>query len=538
MKTNKTLQIIGSAALAVLVIHPLAIPLHAGVAVSIGQNFTGSSRDLTENPSGAANADYFVELSQQNFTVYNKADGSVAQALDNGAFWSSTGLSFPGGVYGAGPRLVYDPTVQRWFAAESLAGSSDPTAGRVRVAVSATSDPTGVWNGVTFPENPGNTSRFLTVIVGLDAQGIYLSSVVSPTNSSANGPPGTALWSLPKTDLLAIPPIITNRTWFGFLDPTNHGYALEPAICFDGSAGGDMLATGSNGVDPITGNPVTNNTLVASAIQNAGGPGPATLSGPQSLLVPPYTEPINFVLQPDGSANLEDWDATFSANVYRVGDVLFATDALQDGPRVAVRWYRISAINHTLLESGTITDPSLDFYFPSIAANTDGTVVPAFNGSGSNAFVSCYAMVGQTVNGVTTFGNLLLLQAGLASYQNPDTSGFSGWGAYSTTCADPTDPNVFWTINAYAAGPTTAATQITQLLTSPSPPLTVANNGSSLTFSWPVTAVPFQLESTQDLGASATWSPVTPAGTTNGTTVSVSVPVSGPQTFFRLTATP
>jgi hypothetical protein len=533
MKADKILRFIGSAALAVLVIHPLATPLHAGVAVSIGQNFSSNSSSSggSANPSVAANADYFVEFSLSRFAVYNKADGSVVQLItETLGFWPQAGVTLPNPLQAYAPRVAYDPSVQRWFVAQVF-GGSDPVTFRFHLAVSATADPTGVWHGVSFPENPGSTSSLTFVSIGLDAQGVYLSSAIWPTNASANVPTGTALWSLPKADLLAIPPVITNRTWFGQLYATNYGYSLEPAICVDGSAGGDVLATGSTGVDPITGNPVTNSTLVASAIQNAGGPGPATLGGPQSLLVAPYTEPINNALQPDGSTDLADWDATFSANVYRVGDVLFATDALQDGPRVAVRWYRISAINHTLLETGTITDPSLDFYFPSIAANTNGTVVLAFNGSGSNAFVSCYAMVGQTVNGVTTFGNLLRLQAGLASYQNP--SGDS-WGPWSTTCVDPTDPNVFWTINAYAAGPTTWATQITQILTSPSPQLSVSGAGANVLLSWPVTAVPFQLQSASDLSGTNPWLPVTATAATNGTTVSVLMPATNASAFFRL----
>ena len=347
-------------------------------------------------------------------------------------------------------------------------------------------------------------------------------------------PTGTALWSLPKADLLSVPLIITNRTWFGQLFATNYGYSLVPAIALDGGTGGDVLATAGTGVDPTTGNPETNNNLVALAILNAGGPGAAMLGPTQTVVAPPYTEPISNALQPDGSSNLADWDAEMTAQVYRVGNVLFGAQAIQFGPRAAVRWYRLSAINHALLESGTITDPNLDFYYPSIAANTNGTVVLAFNGSGSNAFVSCYAAVGQTLNGVTTFGSPLLLQGGLASYQNLDSGGYNNWGSYSTTCLDPSDPNIFWTINTYAAGPTTWATQITQLLTSPIPQLRVQTSGANLLLSWPLTAVPFQLLSTPTLAGGPVWSPVAQPPATNGTMVSVFIPATNGSAFFRL----
>ena len=65
----------------------------------------------------------------------------------------------------------------------------------------------------------------------------------------------------------------------------------------------------------------------------------------------------------------------------------------------AVRWYRINATNYAVLESGTITASSMDLYYPSIAANTNGTVVLGLNGSSTSSYVSCYAVVGQTVNG-------------------------------------------------------------------------------------------------------------------------------------------
>ncbi|HXP60310.1 MAG TPA: hypothetical protein VN829_07460, partial [Dongiaceae bacterium] len=164
----------------------------------------------------------------------------------------------------------------------------------------------------------------------------------------------------------------------------------------------------------------------------------------------------------------------------------------------------------------------------------NGTVVVACNGSGTNTFVSCYAAVGQTINGVTTFGNLLLLQGGDASYQNLDSNGDNLWGYYSTTCVDPTDANVFWTINTFASGPTTWSTQITQLLTSPSPRLSMASTGTNLLVSWPVTLVPFQLQSAPSLTGNGSWPPVTLSGTTNGTTVSVPIPVTNGSAFFRL----
>src|SRR5262249_39648059 len=131
--------------------------------------------------------------------------------------------------------------------------------------------------------------------------------------------------------------------------------------------------------------------------------------------------------------------------------------------RAALRWYRIDATNHTLLESGTITDPTLDLFYGSIAANTNGTVMIACNGSSASSFISIYAVAGLTVNGVTSFGELVRLKAGLAV--SSDGGGTSRWGDYSATSVDPTDPSRFWTIQSYPASSSVWATQITELVT-------------------------------------------------------------------------
>jgi hypothetical protein len=95
MKTSKTSKIIRSTALAALVIHPWATAVHAGVAVSIGQNFTGSidSNNFYPEPAGGVSEDYFVEFNVDTFAVYNKADGSLAHSRTYADFWTQAGIA-------------------------------------------------------------------------------------------------------------------------------------------------------------------------------------------------------------------------------------------------------------------------------------------------------------------------------------------------------------------------------------------------------------------------------------------------------------
>jgi len=536
MKTNKRLGLAASVALALFINHLSTTPVHAGIAVSLGRNFTGSSGSgaFSPSPSGAVDGAHLVEFVLDRFAVYSKVDGTMVESSAYSDFWAQAGITIPDGWSVNTPRVVYDPTVERWFATEQEYEAANPThTFQFLLAVSATSDPAGAWNAVSIPGDPGNGNYGDYVSMGLDAQAVYLSALAATDTS---GPVGSTLLSIPKADLLAAAPAVSNATWFGSLDGADRGYGLKPVVCLDGTAGGQVLATGGLGYDYPTGPLLTNTTLVGFAVHNASGPG-ATLSSATILAVPPYTAPPN-ALQPDGSTDIVDWDASFTANVYRVGGVLFAAGPVQVGNRAGIRWYRVAAPNYAVLESGTISDPNLDLYFPSIAANTNGTVVIACNGSGATAYVGCYATVGQTVNGTTKFGNLLPLKAGTASYQNPDANNNYWWGLYSTTCVDPADPSIFWTFNLFAAGPTTWSTQITQLLTSPSPQLSLSNTGTNVLLSWPVTAVPFALQSAPSLGEKAAWSAVTPLPATNGATVSVTVPASSTGAFFRLVALP
>ena len=78
-------------------------------------------------------------------------------------------------------------------------------------------------------------------------------------------------------------------------------------------------------------------------------------------------------------------------------------------------------------------------------------------------------------------------------------------------------------------------TQVTELLTiPPQPQLVIAPSGTNMLISWPLPSTSYQLQSTTNLAAGNSWSPVTLPPSTNGNQISVSVPFAGRQMFFRL----
>jgi hypothetical protein len=471
-------------------------------------------------------------------------------------FWSHAGLNVSAiGV--SDPRVIYDPGTQRWFATQVDfdPNATDPTteANDFLLAVSTTSSPTGPWKGFMFQADPdtGYFADFPTL--GLDGNAVYISGDFF-SSSVAVGP---GLISIPKADLTNATPTIANMTWYGVMDYATHGAVMQPAVCFDGSETGSILAMGDIGSDS---DPHSN--IVWSAVENAGSTNPV-LSAPVSMTVAPYEVPDNvdlgvpqFVaLQPDGTTTLQANDARLSAKVFAVNGVLYAVMNTELNGHIAIQWYRIRAADQTLLEQGTIADSNLDLYFPSIAANQYGVVVICCNGSGAGTFISSYAYAGQTINGHTTFGSSVLLKAGANNYHDENEALYnllgeettSRWGDYSTMSVDPNDPMQFWTIQTYPSDIDAALSdalgtdigiwseEITQLIVTIAPPqLTLMRNGANVVISWPASVSGYHLFSTTSLNPPVVWSMVAQSAAPNGSQLSLTMPITGTNTFFRL----
>jgi hypothetical protein len=396
------------------------------------------------------------------------------------------------------------------------------------LAVSQTADPTGAWSAVRFAADPNNVDFADFPTLGLDQNAVYLSGDMF---DSTGNPIGPNVYSIPKDSLLANPPTTAGMSSFTSLSYTTAGDVLQPAVTTGQASTPELIvAAGDLGVDFKS-----HSTLVVSTVQNGASTSANLASQPVVVTVPPYAVPINPV-QPDGSNNLDDGDARISACARRVGDVLYAVHAVEVNNRAAVRWYRINALNGSLIESGNITDPNLDLFYPSIAANDAGVVVIACNGSSSATYVSSYAVVGEVTDGSLSFGSLTLLQAGTASYQYPDNSGSSRWGDYSATSLDPADSTRFWTIQMIPVGSSTWATQITELITGTgaAPKLILASAGQSLTLSWPSTAAGYQLQTSPVLGPAATWTSVSQTPAVQNNVNLLTLTPSTNQAFYRL----
>lgn len=206
------------------------------------------------------------------------------------------GITFSSSDRVRDPRVIYDPTSQRSFASQvDFDGSArDPSlkADYHLFAVSDTDNPRGSWHVFSFLTAPG-VNRFADFpTFGVDAGAVYLAGdrYHGMTNSL-----GTSLTMIPKTDLQANPPFITNREFFQTTADAKHGAILQPITCLDGSRAGNILAAGSLGDDFLF-----HSNLVATTMLDPGTT-TATLSPGTNILVDAYTAPLD-PTQPDGVA--------------------------------------------------------------------------------------------------------------------------------------------------------------------------------------------------------------------------------------------
>lgn len=432
-------------------------------AASIGLNFTGVKLSdgvalngggyAPPDNSGGVGPNHIVQLINGAFAVYDKTTGSASQPFISGRqFWIDAGIDPGPGIANLGvfnQRVLYDPASGRWLAA-ALTGES--VNNNILLARSDTSDPTGDWKAVGFLGNAGGDGKFVDYTrLGVDATGVYVST--DNFNSSAGGSDSVSVFSVPKTDLLAPIPTLANLSRFDAIDAGEYGGTIQPIISFGPSTGHEPLLGTSLALTDVS--------LFRSNITGAAAAG-ATLSPGTMITVNSYTDPP-LAAQPDGTRVLQTIGDRFSANVYQVGSVIYATNAIKVGDNVGVHWVKIDEATNLVIQEGILSDPDFDFFQPSISANANGDIVISFNrsGFGPDGNISIFAAVGKTVAGVTTFGNPLLLKASTVDnyhYVN------NRWGDYTTTIVDPSDPNVFWTFQEYAFASNAWATQITQIL--------------------------------------------------------------------------
>jgi hypothetical protein len=439
----------------------------ASAAGTIGVNFSGVNMNdvgaLTlfnvspPDTMGSVGPSHYVEFVNNAFAIYNKT-GTVAQAaISDATFWQNAGITSTVTAGGGGtgltdPRIIYDPNSSRWYAIEI---NTTATNNQILVGRSNSSDPTAGWKAVNFTGQSGNFGDFPTL--GIDANGVYIgtNNFTSSTGSGANN----SIYSIPKTDLLAATPVVTNMTRF---DNVSFGNAPQPVVDFSASKAAAVVISVPNFA--------TNTSFLKRTITGTTAAG-ATLSSSSSITVTlPYSSPPEATQPGAGAPNIDASDQRVPANIYQVGNLAFLAHTVTPtgGTRASVRWSVLNLTTNTSVSEGTIADSTYDYFQPAIAVNNNGDVVLTYNRSSNvdtsaTGNLSIYMQVGTSVGGVLTFQPAQLISQSSISNYNTVFSGTERWGDYSSVTIDPTNQNSFWAINEIPLSSSQWSTQITQI---------------------------------------------------------------------------
>ncbi len=388
---------------------------------------------------GTVGTNHIIHFTNTQYGVFDK-NGNVLDTMTDEAFWTLAGVNLPTDT--GDPRAIYDPATDRYFV---VAFTTENTGNSILVAVSNTGNPLDGFTGHRFIGDIDDNLFVDFPMLGVDGNAV----VITTNNFNAGGIfTDLSVFSIPKDDLVNGVGIV-NLTRLENIPDVQIGATPQPVNDpGEVAAESQLLAA-----DPFVNFPnfeyfltTILDTETPVATQGATVTPVGTVADPRG----------NFAINPGG---LFDSGADrIPSAILRVGDSIWASHGVQNTfGGIGVRWYEIDANTATVLQTGLIEDPNRDYIYPSIGVNNNGQVVIGFSGSSPTEFVGSYAVFGDTINGTTTFAAPTLLQPGFGSY-----TGFR-WGDYSSTEADPVDPNKFWTFQEIATGGPTYATVITEI---------------------------------------------------------------------------
>jgi hypothetical protein len=190
--------------------------------------------------------------------------------------------------------------------------------------------------------------------------------------------------------------------------------------------------------------------LTLYTVGNSGGV--ATLSNPTTVTVASYTDPLAQIPQHGGNA-LDGGDnrltQAYLASDPRLGHAaLWTAHTVAGGAGAQVRWYEIDVAQAKLDQSGTVSDSSLDLFYPAIApdravfgngASFGSGMVLTVNASSGNT-QTAVAMV--TKAGTQPQSPLTPIHASSVAWNctKDPTRNTCRWGDYSGASPDPLPP--------------------------------------------------------------------------------------------------
>ena len=401
----------------------------------MGTSFDGASGPgYSDHPDmgGAVGPSHVVDFVGLSFTVHDKSTGAVIETMSQNQFWTNAGVT-PGTLLD--PRIVYDPLAQRWYAV-----NAGPDA---FLAISASSDPTGAWMGMPITTS---VTGDLLVKVAFDATGVYTCFYGGSTNANC--------YAIPKVDLLwggaLATPTLARMASF-----TNLAFEMVPAIDLNASkavTAPEALLTrqgGQSGTNLAMVLILQKVTWSGSGCLALNGSCTATISTAQNIATNfTYTSPVNAV-QPGSAQLIRGAEDHRFFDVFASGGNIFGAHGTEINGRIGFEWFEVRISDGAVLQQAEMSDPNADLIFPSVAVDSNGNLGIGYTKTSATEYPSIYLTGRLSTDPINTLRSPVLATAGTAGYacnlHDP-----TGWGTYSSTVRDPSNPLTLWTYQEYA----------------------------------------------------------------------------------------
>ena len=416
------------------------VPVGALVSVAASLNFDGLDAAQTvasggpfvpPDTNGAVGATQFVEWVNVTFEVFDKTTGApVLGPTPGNAFWKGFGGACE--TRNDGDMIIqYDKFADRWVAAQPVFAAPFMYC----LAVSTTSDATGVYNRYAFSFPSPNTNFPDYPKLGVWPDAYYVTANIFSPHFS-----GAMACALDRTNMLAGNP----ATIICFQEPSNISSLLPSDL--DGRT------------PPPAGSPNFMVSLADATDLNFfrfhvdfANPANSTFTGPTLIPVAPFSEPCSLstracITEPNPGEKVDSLgDRVMYRLAYRnfgTHESLVVNHTIEGGPEAGVRWYEIRSPRSSpvLFQQGTIIDPNINYWMGSIAMDRVGNIALGFSASSSGFFPS--VAVGGRVPSVplgTMEAPTFLVTGGGVQVQS-----FRRWGDYSSMSVDPKDDCTFW----------------------------------------------------------------------------------------------
>jgi hypothetical protein len=391
------------------------------------------------------------------------------------------------GTYVSDPRCVYDPQSNRFFMS-ILSFGRDPSTGAfhgpgtIRLAASRTGTPTtspSDWSfttiDVTNSSHPGCPCFGDQPLLGLDANGVYLTTNEFPINGP--GFNGAQIYAIGKAALVAgtTPNIV--RIEGAPIASTGYGgvlpYSLQPTTS---PSAGDF-ATANGGTEYLVGalGSQLDNRIAVWALTNTSSLDSATPSihvadtviSSETYGFPPA------IVQPNGPTPVADsfkqhenlldgGDDRMQAAVYAHGKLWAASDTIVKTPvgssQVGAVYYVIDPSGPAVVKQGYLSLRGDSVTRPSLGVTSAGKAVIGVTLAGPDYFPSAaYATLDDSAGSAPAA--LAVAAAGpvpadgFTGYSQFQGSGVERWGDYGYAAAD---GNAVWIANEWIPGIATA----------------------------------------------------------------------------------